>query len=288
VPPANPLMPAEEFRRGLRDLGYVEGKNVLIEYRYPEGKLDRLPELAAELVGLKVDVIVTTGTTGVRAAKKAAGAIPIVFISVNDPVATGLVASLARPGGNITGTSLFGPAVSGKRLEILTEAFPKLTRVAFLWTPTLPGTGLKGMQEAAPVLGLKLQAVAVRDSEDFNGAFAAVLSERAQALALPDAPIFVGHRKRIIEFAANNRLPAFYPSGGWVDAGGLMSYGVNSAELQRSAAVYVDKILKGAKPADLPVGQPTKFELVINLKTARHIGVTIPPRVLAWADEVIK
>jgi putative ABC transport system substrate-binding protein len=275
------------LRQGLRDLGYIEGKSIIIEDRYAEAKLERLPDLAAELVRLNVDVIISAGTPGVRAAKNATTIIPILFTDVGDPVAAGIVASLARPGANVTGLSIFAPELSGKRLELLKEAFPKVTRVAHLWTPDLAGQGLKGMQAAASTLGLQLEIIEVRKTEDFGGAFEKV-KNRAHALTAQTAPIINIHQKQILEFAAKSRIPAIYSQRDWVEAGGLMSYGVSFADLWRRLATFVDKILKGTKPVDLPVEQPTKFEFIINLKTAKQMGLTIPPNVLARADRVIR
>jgi ABC-type uncharacterized transport system substrate-binding protein len=278
------------FRQGLNELGYTEGKNIVIEYRYAEGKFDRLPDLAAELVGLKLDVIVAAPTPSVLAAKKASATTPIVFASVVDPVASGLVASLARPGGNITGLTILGPELSGKRLELLKEVLPNVTRVAALWNSANPAQELvwKEMQAAAQELRLQLQSLEVRSANDFDIAFKAALRERAQALIPSGEPLINTQLKRIVEFAAKNRLPAMYAGPEVVDAGGLMSYAPNYTDQYRRAAVYVDKILKGAKPADIPVEQPTKFEFVINLKTAKQIGLTIPQSVLYRADRVIK
>src|SRR6266404_3343127 len=280
----------ESFQQGLHSLGYIEGKNIVIEYRYAEGKADRLPTLAAELVGLNVDVIVTSATPSVLAAKKATSTIPVVFVSVTDPVASGLVTSLARPGGNITGLTILAPELSGKRLELLEEAVPNVTRVAFLWNSANPAQKLqwKETRAAAQALGLQLQSLEVRNSNDFDSAFEAALKERARALIASPEPLINTHLKRIVEFAAKNRLPAMYAGPEVVDAGGLMSYSPDYTYQYRRAATYVDKILKGAKPADLPVEQPKKFELVINLKTAKQIGLTIPQRVLGRADKVIR
>ena len=278
----------DSFRQGLRKLGYIEGKNIFIEIRTAEGKQDRLSDFATELVKLKVDVIVTAGTPGVLAAKNATSAIPIVFWAVADPVRAGLVSSLARPGGNITGLTSFGPELDGKRLELLKETFPKITRVAYFREATAPETGSIEIQAAASALGLQLQSLKVRSAKDFDGAFDAALKERAQALTTSAGPVIIINQQRIVAFAAKNRLPAIYPYSEFIDAGGLMFYGVSFSDLFRRAATYVDKILKGAKPADLPVEQPTKFEFVINLITAKQIGVTIPPNVLARADRVIK
>jgi len=278
----------DSFRQGLRKLGYIEGKNIFIEIRTAEGKQDRLSDFATELVKLKVDVIVTAGTPGVLAAKNATSAIPIVFWAVADPVRAGLVSSLARPGGNITGLTSFGPELDGKRLELLKETFPKITRVAYFREATAPETGSIEIQAAASALGLQLQSLKVRSAKDFDGAFDAALKERAQALTTSAGPVIIINQQRIVAFAAKNRLPAIYPYSEFIDAGGLMFYGVSFSDLFRRAATYVDKILKGAKPADLPVEQPTKFEFVINLITANQIGVTIPPNILARADRVIK
>jgi putative tryptophan/tyrosine transport system substrate-binding protein len=279
----------ESFRQGLHSLGYVEGKNILIEYRYAEGKLDWLPQLAKELIALNVDVIVTASTPSALAAKNETRTIPIVFAAVQDPVASGIVDSLARPGGNATGLSILGPELSRKRLELLKEVVPKITQVAFLFglDPAAPVT-VKETQAAAQALGLQLQSLEVRDSKDFARAFEAITKNRAQALLTSPGPIINTHHARIVEFAARHRLPAMYAAPEFVDAGGLMSYTPNYTDLYRRAAIYVDKILKGAKPADLPVEQPMNFEMVINLKTAKTLGLTIPPKVLMWADEVIK
>ena len=280
----------EAFRQRLRELGYVEGKNIVIEYRYAEGKLERLPDLAAELVGLKVDVIVTGGGPTILAAKKATATIPIVFAAFNDPVGTGLVSSLARPGGNITGLSNIAQDLDGKRLELLKEAFPKVARVAFLWEPGGPrrNVRLTDMQAAAKALGLKLQPLEVRSLDDFENAFGQAKRDGAQALITATGPLINTQRLQVLDFAAKNRLPVMYPDSEWVETGGLMSYAPNYTDLYRRAADFVDKILKGTKPADIPVEQPTKFELVINLKTAKQIGVTIPSSVLARSDRVIK
>jgi putative tryptophan/tyrosine transport system substrate-binding protein len=281
----------EAFRHGLRELGYVEGKNIVIDYRYAEGKFDRLPALAAELVRLKVDLIVTTGPTVTRAAKEATTTVPIVMATDTDPVGNGFVASLARPGGNITGLSALAPELSGKQLELLKEIVPRLSRVAVFGTSTNPGNAqmLKEVKLAAGAFGVKLQYLEVRGPKDIETAFRAASKERAEAvLYLVAGLVDAGHRTEISELAVKSRLPAIYQSRRYVEDGGLMSYGVNIADLDRRAATYVDKILKGRTPADLPVEQPTKFEFVINLKTAKQIGLTIPPNVLARADKVIK
>jgi putative ABC transport system substrate-binding protein len=277
----------------MKELGYIEGKNIAAEYRFAEGALERLPNYAAELVRLNVDIIVAPGS-GARAAKKATNTIPIV-ITYGDPVESGLVASLAHPGGNVTGLSGFVSELGGKQLELLKEAFPKVSRVAVLWwNQTNPsGIGqdallLGEMKVAAGALRVTLQALELRSLDDFEPAFSAIKGERANAVIVLRNPLTTTHRTRIVDFAAKSRLPAMYGDKEFVDAGGLMSYGVNIADLWGRAATYVDKILKGAKPADLPVEQPTKFELIINLKAAKQIGVTIPPNVLARADRVIK
>jgi putative ABC transport system substrate-binding protein len=280
----------EAFRQRLREHGYVEGKNIFIEYRYAEGKPERVPDLAAELVRLKVDIIVTVSPSATLAAKKASGTIPIVFASANDPVGTGLVSSLARPGGNITGLSLMVPDLDGKRLELLKEAFPKVARVALLWQPSgsrgnLP---LTEMEAVAKALGLKLLSLEVRSLDDFEGAFARAKKERVQALITTTGGLINAQQRQVLDFAVKNRLPAMYPYSEFVEAGGLMSYAPNIADLFRRAADFVDKILKGTKPADISVEQPTKFELIINLKAAKQIGLTIPPGVLARTDKVIR
>jgi putative tryptophan/tyrosine transport system substrate-binding protein len=290
--PSSSAVPAldvyDSFRQGLRELGYIEGKDIFIETRYAEGKLDQLSDFATELVKLKVDVIVTSTTPGVLAAKNATSAIPIVFWSVGDPVGAGLVSSLARPGGNITGLSMLSPELGGKRLELLKEAFPKITKVTYLRNPDFPGPALTAMREAAQALGLYLQSLDVRSAKDFDGAFEAVLKERAQALTAASVPVISSNQQRIVAFAAKNRLPAIYPRREFIDAGGLMFYGVSSSDMVRRAATYVDKILKGTAPANLPIEQPRKFELVINLKTARALGLKIPAHLLMEADRVIE
>ena len=262
----------------------------MIEYRYGEGKVGRLAEMAAELVRLKVDVIVTGGPTATRAAKEATSTIPIVMASDPDPVANGFVASLARPSGNITGLATLSPELGGKRLELSKEILPKLSRVAVLGTSTTPGTAqeLKEAELAAGAFGVKLQYLNVLDPKDIEAGFRAASKERADAVLVLNSAILISQRKQIADLAVNNRLPAIYPQNEYVENGGLMSYGVSFIDLHRRAATYVDKILKGAKPADLPVEQPTKFELVINLKAAKQIGLTIPQKVLGRADKVIK
>jgi len=280
----------EAFRQGLRELGYVEGKNIVIEWRYAEGKLDRLSELAAELVGLKVDVIVSAGPPITRAAKEATATIPIVMAQDTDPVGNGFVASLARPGGNITGLSTLLPEIGTKRLELLKEIVPRLSRVAVLGTSTSPtyAPAMREIEVAAKALKLQVQYLDVLDSKDIKTAMRAANKGRAQAFLTLGSAILDSERAHVAGLAVENRLPAIYPQIEYTDAGGLMYYGVNTPELFRRAATYVDKILKGAKPADLPVEQPTKFELVINLKAAKQIGLTIPPNVLVRADKVIK
>jgi putative ABC transport system substrate-binding protein len=286
---ANPAR-IEAFRQGVRELGYVEGKNIVIEWRFADGKLERLPEFAAELVRLKVDVIVTAGPTPTRAAKEATVTIPIVMAFDNDPVGNGFVASLARPGGNITGLSTHYPEISGKQLELLKEIVPKLSRVAVLGTSTQPGNAqaLREVELAARAFGVQLQYLDVLDPKDTDTAFHAASKGRAEAVLVLETSIFVLQRPQIADLAVKSRLPAMYSRREFVDDGGLISYGTNFADLSRRAATYVDKIFKGAKPADLPVEQPTKFEFIINLKAAKQIGLTIPPNVLARADRVIK
>ena len=279
----------EAFWRRLKELGYVEGKNIAAEYRFAEGALDQLPNLAAELVRLSVDLIVAPGS-GAVAAKKATNRIPIV-ITYGDPVGTGLVASLAHPGGNVTGLSGFVSELGGKQLQLLKEAFPTISRVAVLWYPSGIGQDallLGEMKVAAGASRVTLQPLELRDLNDFAPAFAAIKGKRANGLIVLRNPLTTTHRTRIVNFAAKSRLPAIYGEKEFVDAGGLMSYGVNIADLWGRAAIYVDKILKGAKPADLPIEQPTKFEFVINLKTAKALGLTIPPSLLGRADEVIE
>ena len=280
----------EAFGQGLRALGHVEGQNIAIEYRYTDGKFERLPDVAAELVGLKVDVLVAVTTNAALAAKNATRTIPIVFMGVSDPIEAELVDSLARPGGNITGLTHIAPVLSGKRLELLKETVPKLSRVAVLWEPQAPGsvTQWKESQLAARELGLQLYSAEVSSADKYEGAFKAAAKARSSALAVTLSPSTVSSQKRIAELATNNRVPAIYARGDFVDSGGLMSYGPSYAAEGRDAARLVDKILKGTKPADIPVEQPTKFELVINLKTAKQIGLTIPPNVLARADKVIR
>src|SRR6266404_1491983 len=288
--PATSPARQEVFRQGLRDLGYVEGKNIVIEWRYAEGKPDRLPAIAADLVRLKVDVIVTGGGISTRSAKDATVTIPIVMTQDIDPVGNGFVASLARPGGNITGLSTLAPEISGKQMELLKEIVPKFARVAVLGTTTNPGTAqaLKETELAAGAFKVQLQYLDVLGSKDIDTGFQTASKARADAVLVLISSVLNTHRAPVVNLAVKSRLPVIYPFPEFVEAGGLISYGVSFADLWRRAATYVDKILKGAKPADLPVEQPTKFELIINLKAAKQIGLTIPPNVLVRADKVIK
>ena len=281
----------EVFRQGLRELGYVEGKNILVEYRHAEGKLDRLPTLSAELLRLKVDVIVAGGGgAAIGAAKEATKTIPIIMPMAIDPVEQGFVTSLARPGGNITGLATLAPEISGKQLEVLREVIPKLSRVAVFGTSTNTANArlLKEVEAAAVAFGVKLQYLDVLHPEDFETAFRTAGKAHAQGVLVLTGPVVNSQRKEIADLAVKSRLPAILPFPEYVEAGGLMSYSASVTDMHRRAATYVDKILKGAKPADLPVQQPTKFEFIINLKAAKQIGLTIPPNVLARADKVIK
>jgi putative tryptophan/tyrosine transport system substrate-binding protein len=280
----------EGFRQGLRELGYVEGKNITIEYRYADGKLERLPALAAELVYLKMDVIVTAVSSSTRAAKEATNTIPIVMAQDNDPVGNGFINSLARPGGNITGLSSLSPEIGGKQLELLREILPKLSGAAVIGTSTLPGHAqrLKEMELAAKTLKVKLYYLDVLGPKDIETAFREASKERTDAVVVLGGLVLISQRTQVVNLAAKNRLPAIYNVPEFVEDGGLMTYGTSYVDLYRRVAIYVDKILKGAKPGDLPVEQPSKFELVINLKTAKQIGLTIPPSFLARADKVIK
>jgi putative tryptophan/tyrosine transport system substrate-binding protein len=281
---------AQAFIQGLRELGYADGRNIVIEYRWAEGMLERLSGFVTDLVHAKVDVIVSSATPAIRIAKEKTSTIAIVMAGVTDPVGNGFVASLARPGGNVTGLTHLSPDLTGKRLELLKEVFPGLSRVAVLWNPNQPGqpAAFKDMQVAAQAFNVRLISMEVRNREEIEKALAGMGKERSQALfELPDPVTFV-NRQLITNFAAKHRLLAIYSFREYVDAGGLMSYGTSFPDLFHRAATYVDKILKGARPADLPVEQPTKFELVINLKTAKQIGLTIPPNVLARADKVIR
>jgi len=279
----------EAFQNGLRELGYVEGQNIAVEWRFADGKSDRLAALAADLARLKVDVIVTSTTPVIEAAAQAMRSTPIVMAASADPVGTGLIASLARPGGNITGLSMLGPDSDGKALEILQETLPKITRVAFLWDPGNAGMGsrLKNLEAVGQTLRLQIQSLEIRSSIDVDNALELAIKNRAGALFVP-AGLASVYRKRIITFAEKKRLPTMYNDSESAEAGGLMSYGVYLPALFHRAATFVDKILKGTKTADLPVEQPTKFELIINLKTAKQIGLTVPPSVLARADRVIR
>ena len=281
----------EAFRQGLRELGYIEGKNIVIEWRANEGKIDRNPTLAGELVRLKVDVIVAGGSSEIRAAKEATAVIPIVMVRGGDPVGSGFIASLARPGGNITGLALLRPELSGKRLELLKETVPRLSRVAVFASSQSADYALvlEEIEIAARPLGVKLQSLNILSPKDFETAFRDAAKGRADAVLFRVPGVSLSaHRTEVTALAVKNQLPAIYESAEEVDAGGLMSYGVNASDLYRRAATYVDKILKGRKPAELPVEQPTKFEFIINLKAAKQIGLTIPPNVLARADRVIK
>jgi putative tryptophan/tyrosine transport system substrate-binding protein len=287
----NPGPNIESFRQGLRDLSYVEGKNIVVEYRYAEGKNERLPGLVAEIVKLKVDVIVVIALPAIRAAKKATQTIPIVMVTNADPVAAGLVGSLARPGGNVTGLTLLTRDLSGKRLELLNEVVPGISRVGILWVaPSATGdSGFKEYEPTGRALKIQLQSLEVQGSNpDLEGAFQAAKKGRASALITIRNPALTRHTKRIVDLAIKNRLPSMFESTDYVEAGGLVSYAANFTEVFRRAAVYVDKILKGVKTVDLPVEQPTKFEFVINLKTAKALNLTIPQSVLFRADKVIK
>jgi putative tryptophan/tyrosine transport system substrate-binding protein len=280
----------DAFRHRLGELGWVEGQNMAIESRLAEASLERLPQLAAEIVRLKVAAVVADGDPAIRAAKQATRTIPIVFIAVGDPVSEGFVASLARPGGNITGLTSISEELSGKRLELLKEAFPKVSHVAVIWNPANASNLLefREMEVTARTLGLKLQSLEVRGVDDFQGAFARAAKNRANALILVRDPLIDSEHFRILDFIIDKRVASVHGEQQFVEAGGLMSYGPSRVELFRRAAIYVDKILKGAKPADLPVEQPKKFELVINLKTAKQIGLTIPQWMLVKADKVIR
>jgi putative tryptophan/tyrosine transport system substrate-binding protein len=280
----------EMFQQGLREVGYIEGQNIVIEYRWAEGRPDRLPKLAAELVNLRVDIVVTHGEVAIRTLKQATRTIPIVVGVTGDLVATGHAASLARPGGNITGLVDTSPKLSGKRLEILKEILPTISRIAVLWNGAnaVKRLDFKETEAAAQAMGLRLQSLEVKASDDFDGKLKAAMTPRAAALVVLEDALISANRKSIVDFTVNHQLPAMYGAAEMVAAGGLMSYAANVPDLFRRSAWYVDRILKGAKAADLPIEQPTKFELIINLKTAKQIGLTIPPNVLARADKVIK
>jgi putative tryptophan/tyrosine transport system substrate-binding protein len=288
--PKTPGTQVEAFRQGLRDLRYFEGKNILVEYRSTGGKADRNTSLVAELVELKVDVLVLTSPGAIRAAKQATKTIPIVIVTQDDPVAAEYIDSLARPGGNITGIARLTRELSGKRLELLTELVPKISRVGVLWDPNSSASiiGFKEYEAAARALKIQLQSLEVRGSNDFEGAFRAAANSRTNALIMIRYPLLTRHQKPIADLAIKNRLPSMYESSEFVEAGGLVSYSPNDSDQFRRAAYYVDRILKGAKPGELPIEQPTKVELIINLKTAKQIGITIPPTLLTRADRVIK
>jgi putative tryptophan/tyrosine transport system substrate-binding protein len=281
----------EAFRQGLRELGYVDGQNITIEYRWADGKFDKLPDLASELVRLKVDVVVAVVTQASLAAKKATATIPIVMIAVADPLGSGLVSSLARPGANITGTSSMTAEVVGKQLELLKETLTKISRVAALWNPANPvfqAIQRKEAEAVARALGLQLHILEARGADEIDRAFTTMAKKNMKALLVLNDPVFTAHRKQISDLSAKHRLPSVSGTWEYPAVGGLMAYGPSFPDMYRRAAIYVDKILKGTKPAELPVEQPTKFELVINLKTAKQIGLTIPPNVLARADRVIR
>jgi len=284
------LPTVDAFIQGLRDLGYVDGQNLALEIRYAEGRTERFPALAAELVRLKVDALVVESTPAALAAKHASTTIPTVMLAVSDPVGVKLVDSLAHPGGNVTGLSILAPELSAKRLDLLKQTLPKVSRVAVLWNSANQGMRLRfrETQAAAPALGVSLQSVTVQSPDDFDTVFTAMVTDRPESLLVLADTVTSANSSRIIEFAAKNRLPAIYEAKNFVDAGGLMSYGVDFTDHYRRAATYVDKILKGAKPADLPVEQPIKFEFVINLKTAKALRLTLPPSLLLRADQVIE
>jgi ABC-type uncharacterized transport system substrate-binding protein len=289
-PGSLPLGPLEAFRQTLREVGYIDGQNITIEWRFAEGKNDRLPELAEDLVRLKVDVIFVINTQAAQAAKKTAGTIPIVFARVSDPTRTGLVASLSRPGGNITGLSNVADELGGKRLELLKETLPHVSQLAVLWNSGNPGVALivKEMEFASPRLNVQLHSVGMREPKDFLSASETLTKGRFGALFVLDDLLVTSYKREIMDLSQRNRLPVISLYAEFVNIGGLMAYGPSIPEMYRRAALYVDKILKGVKPGELPVEQPTKFELVINLKTAKQIGLKIPPNVLARADKVIK
>jgi putative ABC transport system substrate-binding protein len=281
---------AQAFRQGLRDVGYTEGRDVVIEWRFSAGDYTRIPELVADLVQRKVDVIVVDTTVATRTAKRATSTIPIVMATIADPVGTGLVASLAHPGGNVTGLSMMTTDLSAKRLQLLKEAIPRLTRVAVLWNPDTPyhPKAVEEVKAVAPTLSIQLRFVAARTSEDFGAAFSAAKRAQAQALYVIIDPYFFNHRRTLLALASKARLPVIYGEKNFVEAGALMSYGPNFGDMFRRSAEYVDKILKGAKPGDLAIEQPTKFELVVNLKTAKALSINIPESILLRADEVIR
>ncbi|MGE5306107.1 MAG: ABC transporter substrate-binding protein [Alphaproteobacteria bacterium] len=278
------------FRQGLRDLGYEEGRNIVIEYRWAEGKYERFPELVSELISSKVDVIVTAGTPATQAVQRATKTVPLVMVAVGDPVGTGIVASLSRPGGNITGLTSISPELEAKRIELLREVIPKLSHIAVLWNPenAFHVIEKKEVEKAAAAFRMKVLYLAVGVQEHLDSAFGQIVKEQPKALLVLADRVFLHNRARIMDFSVQHRLPGVYAYVELVEAGGLMSYGPNYADMHRRAATYVDKILKGAKPADLPVERPTKFELVINLKAAKHLGLIVPQSVLYRADRVIK
>jgi putative tryptophan/tyrosine transport system substrate-binding protein len=278
------------FLQALRDLGYVEGRNVVLEVRYAEGRNERFPSLAAELVNLKVDVLVAQSTPAAIAAKQASSSVPIVMVVVGDPLGAKLIESLAHPGGNVSGLSLIAPELSAKRLDLFKQTLPKLSRVTVLWNSANVGMRLRVQEteRAAPALGVTLQSVTVQSPDDFDGVFAAMSKDRPESLLVMADTVTASNSRRVVEFAARNRVPAIYEARNFVDAGGLMSYGLDFVDHYRRAAYYVDKVLKGVRPADLPVEQPTKFELVINLKSAKALGLTIPQSLLLRADQVIE
>ena len=281
---------AQAFRHGLRDAGYSEGRDVVIEWRSPNGDYARVPELVADLVQRKVEVIVVDGTVGTRAAKRATSTIPIVMALVADPVGSGLVANLAHPGGNVTGLTIMMPDLSAKQLQLLKETIPRATRAAVLWNPDTPYSPkmIQELKAAAPSLSMELKLVGVRTPEEIDRAFSAVTRVHAQVMYVIEDPLFTTHRGAILKLASKARLPTIYGGRHFAVEGGLMSYGANYSDLSRRSAGYVDKILKGAKPSDLPIEQPTKFELVVNLKVANALGITIPQSILVRADEVIR
>jgi len=278
------------FLQALRDLGYVEGRNVVLEVRYAEGRNERFPSLAAELVNLKVDVLVAQSTPAAIAAKQASSSVPIVMVVVGDPLGAKLIESLAHPGGNVSGLSLIAPELSAKRLDLFKQTLPKLSRVTVLWNSANVGMRLRVQEteRAAPALGVTLQSVTVQSPDDFDGVFAAMSKDRPESLLVMADTVTASNSRRVVEFAARNRVPAIYEARNFVDAGGLMSYGLDFVDHYRRAAYYVDKVLKGVRPADLPVEQPTKFELVINMKSAKALGLTIPQSLLLRADQVIE
>ena len=285
-----PSREIDAFRQGLRELGYIEGQSIVVEYRFASGQVERYPRLASELVRMNVDVIVAPATPQALAAKRATSSIPIVFVLVADAVGAGLITNFARPGGNITGLTSSSAELSGKRLELLKEMVPKASRMAVLYNPTDPSNVLilKQLQESVPTLGLILEPIEVREPREFEGAFVAVTRQRAHAMFGTPGALTFEHRKVLVNLAAKHRIPTMWGHRSFVDAGGLMSYAVNLYEQNRQAALFVDKILKGARPGDLPVEQPTKFELVINVRPAKALGLTLPPSLIVQADQIIE